>query len=47
MADAEYSFAPRAIRCLSLGDTTIEFTLIGDVVIEVALIGIVEASLLK
>jgi len=43
---AEYSLAPKAIRCLSFGETSIEFTLIGEVVIDVACTcpGIVEES---
>jgi len=47
VAFVSYWLAPNAIRCLSLGDTTIELTLTGDVVIDVALIGVVEASLSK
>jgi len=47
VAVAANSFAPKAIRCLSLGDTIIELTLIGEVVIEVALTGVADASLLK
>ena len=38
------SFVPNAITCLSLGDTTIELTVVGELVTIAALTGLVDAS---